>query len=83
MMTVDSTISKPNIKASIRSIALLICSLVSKGSKYVSKFDEDEKSFHHKSFKNQVEKEDEPTEESISEFINIVFYDCQLEVVFI
>eukprot|EP00466_Bigelowiella_natans_P006724 jgi/Bigna1/69814/fgenesh1_pg.10_\ len=94
MMTVDSTISKPNIKASIRrliqsnsinccgflSIALLICSLVSKGSKYVSKFDEDEKSFHHKSFKNQVEKEDEPTEESISEFINIVFYDCQLEV---
>jgi len=80
IMTVDSTISKPNIKASIRSIALLICSLVSKGSKYVSKFDEDEKTFHHKSFKNQVKRGDEPTEESISEFINIVFYDCQLEV---
>mmetsp|Transcript_26347 Transcript_26347/g.41679 ORF Transcript_26347/g.41679 Transcript_26347/m.41679 type:complete len:255 (-) Transcript_26347:287-1051(-) len=84
MMTVDSTISKPNKKASIQGISKMIFGLVSKGSKYRSKFDEvhDEKQslFESHKWKHQVKPGQEPTEQSISEFIRLVFEEAQLEV---
>jgi len=84
MMTVDSTISKPNKKMAIQGVAAMIVSKVLKGSRYRSAFDEnsDMKIFNSKSYswKHPFKPKEEPSVEAIQEFITVTYKEGRLEV---
>jgi len=82
MMTVDSTISKPDKEATIKGVATMALKLIEKDSKYRSKFDEAPRlgTFRWHKFKLQPERGQPHTVKSLTEFVGAIFKEAQLEV---
>ena len=82
MMTVDSTLTKPDKKASIWGVSDMILRHVQRGSRVKSAFDEDQgcTTFASRRFTAQPKPDQEPTVESVAEFITTVFKEAQLEI---